>query len=94
MNISGWSVSRLCITTRPGKMAGVESSLNLLPNIEVHARDAKSGKLIAVQECASVEDHRKGLREIQALPDVMYAELVMHYREPDNLQQEPNTGGV
>jgi nitrate reductase NapAB chaperone NapD len=94
MNIWGWSVSGLCITTRPENMTGVEYRLNLLPNTEVHARDPKSGKLIAVQECATVKDHRNGLREIQALPDVIYAELVMHYQEPEDPQPAKSTGGA
>ena len=94
MDASGWSVSGLCITTRPENMAGVEESLSKRPNTEVHARDPKSGKLVVVQECATVEDHQKGLREIQALPNVIYAELVMHYQDPENLQSRPTTGGA
>ena len=94
METSGWSLSGLCITTRPENMAGVEDSLSRRPNTEVHARDPQSGKIIVVQECATVEDHRRSLREIQALPNVMYAELVMHYRDPDNLQSTPTTGGA
>lgn len=94
MSISGWSVSGLCISTRPENMVGVESSLNLLPNIEVRARDPENGKLIVIQECVTVEGHQKNLREIQALPDVIYAEMVMHYQEPDNLQPTDSTGGA
>ena len=94
MNTSTWSVSGLCVTTRPEDVAEVESSLNLRSNTEVHARDPHSGRLVVVQECATVEDHRKSLREIQALPGVMYAELVLHYQEPDTRKPTPTTGGA
>jgi nitrate reductase NapAB chaperone NapD len=77
-----WSVSGLCITALPDRMAAVEEMLNERPGLEVHARDFLSGRLIAVQECAAIEEHQQRLRELQSLPGVLTADLVLHYEGP------------
>ncbi len=77
------SYSGLCISARREEMAAVEQMLNQRPGLEVHARDLQSGRLIAVQECATVEQHQQRLRELQTLPGVLTADLVLHYRDPD-----------
>jgi nitrate reductase NapAB chaperone NapD len=87
-----WSVSGLCITARPERMAAVEEMLNARPGLEVHARDRRSGRLVAVQECATVEEHRQKLRELQTLPGVVMAELVLHYRDPFDGKEPIATG--
>ncbi|MEE8192974.1 MAG: chaperone NapD [Gemmatimonadales bacterium] len=74
-----WSVSGLCITARPERLAAVEEMLNERPGLEVHARDPQCGRLIAVQECATGEEHSQRRREMQALPGVLTADLVLHY---------------
>ena len=84
MTAVGWSLSGLCITARREELAAVEQMLNERPGLEVHARDLQSGRLIAVQECATVEQHQRQLRELQTLPGVLTAELVLHYRDPDD----------
>ena len=87
-----WSVSGLCITARPERLAAVEKMLNQRPGLEVHARDQESSRLIAVQECATIEEHEQKLRELQALPGVLTADLVLHYQDPaDDI--EPTTTG-
>lgn len=84
MTVPGWSVSGLCITARRDDMAAVEKMLNRIPGLEVHALDFATGRLIAVQECATVEEHQQQLRELQTLPGVLTADLVLHYRDPDD----------
>jgi nitrate reductase NapAB chaperone NapD len=84
MTTADWSVSGLCVTARPENLETVEAMLNRLPGTEVHARDPHSGRLVVVQERASIEDHRRGLRELQALPGVLCAELVLHFQDPDD----------
>ncbi len=88
-----WSVSGLCITARPERLAAVEEMLNERPGLEVHARDPQSGRLIAVQECATVEEHQLRLRELQTLPGVLTADLVLHYNEPV-AGMDPTTTGA
>ena len=93
MTAVGWSVSGLCITVRRDQLAAVEEMLNERPGLEVHARDLRSGRLIAVQEGVTVEEHQQKLRELQALSGVLTAELVLHYQDPDD-GCEPMTPGV
>jgi nitrate reductase NapAB chaperone NapD len=88
-----WSVSGLSVTVRPDRLAEVEQSIDERRGFEVHARDPQTGKLIVVQERGSVDEHRRGLRELQALPGVLTAELVLHYQEPAGQCDENTTGG-
>jgi len=88
-----WCVSGLCVTARADRMAAVEEIIGQLPGFEVHARDATTGRLVVVQERATVEEHRRGLRELQALPGVLTAELVLHYRNVGDHLDCATTGG-
>jgi len=82
-----WSVSGLCVTARPDDLDEVEALLSASPDLEVHARDDESGRLVVVQERATVRDHRQGLEEIQALPGVLTAELVVHFADPETVDK-------
>ena len=86
---SSWSVSGLCVTAKPENLAAVECALEGLPGLEVHASDPEKGRLVVVQERATLKGHEDGLRAIQALPGVLTADLVVHYRDP-----EAATGGA
>jgi nitrate reductase NapAB chaperone NapD len=88
-----WSVAGLCVTARPENLDEVEARLRECPDVEVHARDDRGGRLVVVQEHATVTDHRKGLEMIQALPGVLTAELVALYREAGRSHDERPTGG-
>lgn len=90
--IEEWSVSGLCVTTRADRLAEIEETISSRPGLEVHARDPQSGKLVVVQERATIEEHRQGLRELQALPGVLTAELVLHYRDSGD-HPDPATPG-
>lgn len=89
-----WSVSGLCVTTRREDLTSVTGLLNARPGVEVRASDPQSGRLVVVQEGSSVEDHQDKLREIQALPGVLTADLVVHYQDLDDFQQPRATGGA
>ncbi len=92
MIATDWSVSGLCVTARHEDMEAVEVMLNRLPGIEVHGRDPHSGRLVVVQERCSIEEHKQGLRELQSLPGVLTAELVVHFQDPED-QSTPTTSG-
>ncbi|MEJ2580643.1 MAG: chaperone NapD [Acidobacteriota bacterium] len=89
-----WSVAGLCVTTRPGDLDEVGALLSARPDLEVHARDGEGCRLIVVQERATIRDHRRGLEEIQALPGVLTAELVVHYNNPEVIDREQENGGT
>ena len=88
-----WSVSGLCITARPENLVEIEELLDRRPGLEVHARDPETGKLVAVQECATIAEHRQKLEEVQAIPGVLTADLVMHY-QPENECGATTSGGA
>lgn len=79
-----WSVSGLCLMVRQEHLIDVESALAELPWLEVHARDEATGRLVVVQEHASVTDHEDGLRQLQAMEHILTADLVVHYQEPED----------
>ena len=94
MTESSWSVSGLRVTARPDALAAVARTLNDRPGVEVCASHRATGRLVAVQECATVEEHQRGLREIQRLPGVLTADLVVYYQDPDRPGQTGIIGGA
>ena len=79
MNISG-----IIVTAMPEHVAEVAQSLSVLPGLQVSQTDAPSGKLVVVQEAASVGEEVEGFKRIRAVPHVIAADLVQHYFENDN----------
>jgi nitrate reductase NapAB chaperone NapD len=79
MNISG-----ILVTALPEHVAEVAQSLSNLPGLEVNQTDVASGKLVVVQEAASVGAEVEGFKRIRVLPHVMAVDLVQHYFEHDN----------
>lgn len=94
MKNSDWSVCGLCVTARPEDLVAVRLMLDERPGVEVHASDPDSGRLIVVQEGLTVEEHQVRLREIQALPGVLTADLVIHYRDAKGILESPPPGGA
>lgn len=78
------SVSGLCLMVRPEHLDDVESSLDALDWVDVHARDQTSGRLIVVQEHQTIKEHQEGLRRLQAVRHVLTADLVVHHALPDD----------
>lgn len=79
MNISG-----IMVTALPEHVAEVAQSLSALQGVEVFQTDVASGKLVVVQEAASVGEEVEGFKRIRAVPHVIAADLVQHYFEEDN----------
>jgi nitrate reductase NapD len=74
MNLSG-----ILVVTRPDRLEHCAERLATLPGVDVHIKDASTGRLIVTQEAASVAEEVDGLKRIKALPDVVMAEMVYHY---------------
>lgn len=79
MNISG-----IVVTALRENVAKVAQTLSTLPGLEVYQADIASGKLVVVQEAASVGEEVEGFKRIRAVPHVMAVDLVQHYFEHDN----------
>ncbi len=78
MNISGIVVAAL-----PEHVEDVARSLAGLPGVEVFQTEVAAGKLVVVQEAASIGEEVEGFKRIRALPHVIAADLVQHYFEED-----------
>jgi nitrate reductase NapAB chaperone NapD len=74
MNLSG-----IVVTTTPASVPDVVNGLATLAFVEVTQIDPVGGRIVVVQERASVADEMEGLRAIQRLPGVVSADLVVHY---------------
>jgi nitrate reductase NapAB chaperone NapD len=74
MNLSG-----IVVTTAPASVPDVAEGLAALAFVEVTQVDPVGGRIVVVQERASVADEMEGLRAIQRLPGVVSADLVVHY---------------
>lgn len=79
----GAQFSGIVVTSRPERLDVVAARIDALPGVEVYARHPHSGRLVVVQEAADRDAHQRGLRAIQALPDVVGADLVYHLADPD-----------
>jgi nitrate reductase NapAB chaperone NapD len=79
MNLSG-----IAVTTHPEWVEQVANALSEIEGMEVFQTDIASGKLVVVQEAASVGAEVEGFNRIRALPHVMAVDLVQHYFEHDN----------
>jgi nitrate reductase NapD len=79
LNLSG-----ILVAAQPDDVDAIVAQLNELPGVSVHQRDDETGRVIVVQEAASVQREVEGLKRIKALPKVVFAELVYHYLADDD----------
>jgi nitrate reductase NapD len=78
MNISG-----ILVVVPVEKVTTAIQALNAIPGVEVHHADPARGRIVVTQEADSIEGEVEGIRKIKALPDVILAEMVHHYFEPE-----------
>lgn len=74
MNLSG-----ILVTTRPEHLAPVATALAGLPGVEVRQTDARTGRIVVVQEAAEIGAEMDGFMHMRALPHVLNVDLVCHY---------------
>jgi nitrate reductase NapD len=80
--------SSIVVTALPSDFPSCVQSLESLPGIEVHLRYPERGRIVVTQETHSVEAQEEGLRRIQATPCVVSAELVYHYVESEEQEED------
>ena len=88
MNLSG-----ILVVAKSGHLDSVVDGLGALPGVEVHHRDDDTGRLIVVQEAASIDDEVEGLKRIKGIPHVILAEMTYHYFGEDEHQYRPDEVG-
>ncbi|MHC5012600.1 MAG: chaperone NapD [Planctomycetota bacterium] len=71
--------SEILLRTPPDRVACKIDRLEALPGVEVHHRHPESGRIVIVQESATVQAQEPMLRRIQDLSDTAVAELVYRY---------------
>lgn len=82
-------VSGILVLTRSHDVDDCVQGLRALPGVEVRYAQPGTGRIVVVQESATLEQQEDGLRRIQALPRVVSAFLVQHVIDPDPLDAVP-----
>lgn len=77
------NLSSIVVVVPPDRVAAALVNLAHLPGVEVHYAEAQTGRIVLIQEAASVETEQDGLRRIQSLPHVIQAEMAYHYFADD-----------
>ncbi|MFZ5484655.1 MAG: chaperone NapD [Pseudomonadota bacterium] len=83
MNLSG-----ILVVAKPEWQAQVVAALRDMDQVEVHQVDEATGRIIAVQEAADINEEIAGVKRIKALPHVIVAEMVYHYIADDDKQYD------
>lgn len=75
--------SGIIVVTRPERLGACEGAIRQSGLAEIHYDDPRSGRIIAVLETETLEEQTVALRRVRELPDVLLAELVYYFREPE-----------
>jgi nitrate reductase NapAB chaperone NapD len=73
--------SGVVVIVPPDRVKSCARDLDALAGVEVHYRHPESGRIVAVLEGRTAEEHLGILRRIHAVPDVLVAAPVYHYVE-------------
>jgi len=76
------NVSSIVVKTNPENMQDVMNTINAIDFCEVHFNDDE-GKIIVTIEGESVDDQMNRMKKIQALPNVVSANLSYSYTEEE-----------
>ena len=75
-------VSGVLVACRREHLARVGTALRAIPGVDIHHADP-SGRLVVTIEGPTTVGCAERLRAIQALPDVLSAEMAMHVFEDE-----------
>lgn len=77
------NLSSIVVVVPPDHLAAALEQLTALPGVEVHYVEERTGRIVVIQEAATVDGEQQGLRRIQGLPRVIQAEMSYHYFADD-----------
>lgn len=80
------TVAGVVVTCRPERLEAVRRALGTVAGVDVHHADDR-GRLVVTIEARTTDENARRLREVQALPEVLCADLVQHY-----VEEEPPAG--
>jgi nitrate reductase NapAB chaperone NapD len=75
--------SGILVTTDPRHFSDCLGDLKRLNGVEVFHQDPGKGRVVVVQETATIKSQEIGFNRMGSLPHVLSVELVYHYRDPD-----------
>lgn len=70
--------SALVVSAVPGRFEGMLEDISKVSDVEIHQKDAGSGRCIVVIEGRDVEDEMEKFKELSALDSVIDVSLVVH----------------
>jgi nitrate reductase NapD len=79
-------ISGIVVASRPEHLSQVRADVTDLPWARVHHSDP-AGRLVVTIEAADVDESMERVQELQALPQVVMAELAEYSIEEDERQQ-------
>lgn len=87
MNKTGVNISGILIQAWPDELAAVQSRLEAIPGVEVHAEDEK-GHLVVTIESENVKATAEIMTTLQNVEGVLSASMVYHHEEqqPEKLE--------
>ncbi len=71
--------SGVVVVVPPARIENCARELDALEGVEVHYRQAESGRIVAVLEGGTAAWHEEILQRIQAVPGVLVVAPVYHY---------------
>lgn len=78
------SISGIYVLIDPQYWESALQTLEELPGVDLHHRDADSGRLVVTQEADSTQAQIAGLEQIQQVHGVRLAGPVYHYVEEED----------
>ena len=78
------NISALLVLVDPKQLAEGVDTLNAQSGIEVFHTDAETGRVVVIQEAASIHEEVESMKALKALPQVLNVDLVSHYFGDDN----------
>lgn len=76
--------SGVVVAAQPARVEAVARVIDALDGVEVHHAYPAEGRLIAVLETSTDTGQETGLRSIQRVDDVLFAELVFYRLDDEN----------
>lgn len=71
--------SGVVVVPSAGRCAACREALEKIPGVEIAVEDRDTDRLVAILETESLQEQENLLRDLQAMPDIVMAELVCHY---------------
>ena len=76
-------ISGIVMASRPERMDELRAAVDRIPWADAHFSDS-SGRLVATIEAPDIDESMNCLKELQALPEAVMAELAQYYIDEED----------